>query len=173
MPGTQGKHGEGERTMKILNVFRSSTEALRTRAAFKRILTSRSILLLIASIALTAIFLTGPAPVGYTHRKRKYCVALIRAEPGAVSPRFKAINAAMAGDTINVAAGTYTETVTVNKQVFLRGANTGVNACGVRGAESIVQGSEAQHLSWSRSMTSSSTDSPSRARPTPTNSVLA
>jgi hypothetical protein len=39
-----------------------------------------------------------------------------------------AINAAMPGDTINVAPGTYNEKVQVNKTVILRGAQAGVDA---------------------------------------------
>ncbi|RLC91893.1 MAG: hypothetical protein DRI39_09405, partial [Chloroflexi bacterium] len=54
-----------------------------------------------------------------------------------------AIDAAASGDTIVVAAGTYTEKVTVNKAVTLRGANADVSAGatpGTRGPESIIQG---------------------------------
>ena len=53
-----------------------------------------------------------------------------------------AINAATAGDTIIVAAGwTSTETVTVNKQLTIRGANAGVAGNGVRpAAESTLTG---------------------------------
>lgn len=54
-----------------------------------------------------------------------------------------AINTAAAGDTIMVAAGTYTELLTVNKSVTLSGANAGLTANGaanraLRGAESII-----------------------------------
>ena len=52
----------------------------------------------------------------------------------------KAVNCALAGDTIMVAAGTYNENVAVNKAVILLGANAGVDGRGVRGAESIVNG---------------------------------
>jgi parallel beta-helix repeat protein len=53
-----------------------------------------------------------------------------------------AINAASDGDTINVADGTYTETVTVNKQVTLLGANHDVDPAGSsdRGGESVIDG---------------------------------
>ncbi|GEM_PF-3142808 len=53
-----------------------------------------------------------------------------------------AIDDATAGDTINVAAGTYTETITVNKDVTLTGANQGVDPAGStdRGSESLIDG---------------------------------
>jgi parallel beta-helix repeat protein len=54
-----------------------------------------------------------------------------------------AINAASAGDTINVAAGTYAEEINLNKQVTINGANAGIFAGanpGVRGAETIING---------------------------------
>lgn len=44
------------------------------------------------------------------------------------------------GDIIEVAAGTYTENVTVNKSVTIKGANFGTPGCGTRVAESIVAG---------------------------------
>lgn len=49
-----------------------------------------------------------------------------------------AISAAGPGDTINVAAGTYTENVILNKNVTLNGAQAGVNACGRSATESII-----------------------------------
>ncbi|MDM8000526.1 MAG: DUF1565 domain-containing protein [Dehalococcoidia bacterium] len=54
-----------------------------------------------------------------------------------------AINSASAGDTIHVAAGTYAQTITIDKTLALRGANNGVSAGvtpGSRGPESIIQG---------------------------------
>jgi parallel beta-helix repeat protein len=53
-----------------------------------------------------------------------------------------AINAASDGDTINIAAGAYTETVTVNKQVTLLGANHDIDPDGStdRGGESVIVG---------------------------------
>jgi hypothetical protein len=53
-----------------------------------------------------------------------------------------AVNAASAGDTIRVCAGTYNEAVTVNKSLFIRGAQAGVDARTGRtnpARESIVQ----------------------------------
>jgi hypothetical protein len=52
----------------------------------------------------------------------------------------KAINCALAGDTITVAAGAYNENVSVGKAVTLLGANAGIDARNARGAESIVNG---------------------------------
>src|SRR6185312_11512567 len=53
-----------------------------------------------------------------------------------------AVNAASPGDIINVAAGTYSELVTVNKALTLTGAKQGVNASDAsRGSgETIVNG---------------------------------
>jgi len=55
----------------------------------------------------------------------------------------KAVNCAVASDTIEVAAGTYNENVAVNKAVTVRGANAGIDARNARGAESIVNGGAA------------------------------
>ena len=49
-----------------------------------------------------------------------------------------AINAAAAGDTIRIAAGTYNEHVDVNKDVTLEGANHGIAGNGARGAETVI-----------------------------------
>ena len=51
-----------------------------------------------------------------------------------------AINAASAGDTIEVAAGTYSEHVDVSKAVTIDGANFGVDGNGAHGAESVITG---------------------------------
>jgi hypothetical protein len=54
-----------------------------------------------------------------------------------------AVTAAVAGDTINIAAGTYTEDVIVNTSVIFQGANAGIAAGvdpGVRGPESELTG---------------------------------
>ncbi len=52
------------------------------------------------------------------------------------------IDSASNGDTINIPAGTYTETVTVNKEVTLLGANHDVDPAGGldRGGESVITG---------------------------------
>ena len=51
-----------------------------------------------------------------------------------------AIAAASAGDTIRIAAGTYSEHVDVNKDVTLEGANHGIAGNGARGAETVITG---------------------------------
>ncbi len=53
-----------------------------------------------------------------------------------------AIDAASSDDTINVAAGTYTETVTLNKALTLQGPNEGIspNPPGLRAAEAVITG---------------------------------
>ena len=51
-----------------------------------------------------------------------------------------AIDAAVAGDTILIKAGTYNEHVDVNKDVTLEGANHGIAGNGVRGAETVITG---------------------------------
>ena len=51
-----------------------------------------------------------------------------------------AVNAAGDGDTILLAAGAFVGDVTVNKAVTILGANQGIDGTGVRGAESIIQG---------------------------------
>ena len=52
----------------------------------------------------------------------------------------KAVDCAIAGDTITVAAGTFNENVLVSKSLSLLGANAGVDARNPRGTESIVNG---------------------------------
>src|SRR5437867_5353990 len=49
-----------------------------------------------------------------------------------------AVNKASAGDTINVAAGTYTENVSITKSLSMNGAQAGIDARGRVGAESVV-----------------------------------
>ena len=48
------------------------------------------------------------------------------------------VNAVLAGGTVNVAAGTYNESVSASKSVTLLGANQGAAGCGSRVAESII-----------------------------------
>ena len=51
-----------------------------------------------------------------------------------------AINAGADGDLIRLAAGTYDESVTLDKNIEIDGANSGTSGTGVRGAESIIRG---------------------------------
>jgi Ca2+-binding RTX toxin-like protein len=51
-----------------------------------------------------------------------------------------AINAAVAGDTIMLAAGTYNENIVLDRAVTIMGANHGVMGTGTRGAESVITG---------------------------------
>jgi parallel beta-helix repeat protein len=49
-----------------------------------------------------------------------------------------AVNAAVSGDTITVAAGTYNEAITINKALTLLGAQADIDARGRSGSESII-----------------------------------
>jgi len=52
----------------------------------------------------------------------------------------EAIDAAIAGDTVNVAAGNYPENINLNISLALRGAQAGVDACGRVAGESTITG---------------------------------
>ncbi|HEY5383094.1 MAG TPA: right-handed parallel beta-helix repeat-containing protein, partial [Candidatus Paceibacterota bacterium] len=86
-----------------------------------------------ASAAITAAFLILPS----------FAFAAIISVPSGQPTIQAAVNAAAAGDTIIVAAGTYTEQVLVNKKLRINGANAGISVGatpGTRGIESIVDG---------------------------------
>lgn len=53
----------------------------------------------------------------------------------------EAVDAALSGHVLQVAAGAYAETVTINKSLEIRGANAGVSGCATRSTESVLQGS--------------------------------
>jgi hypothetical protein len=71
-----------------------------------------------------------------------YCVGSGQSDPYSVvyCSIQDAITDATAGDTIEVAAGTYTETVAVDEQVTLLGANQDVGPDKPRGGESVIDG---------------------------------
>lgn len=70
---------------------------------------------------------------------RSINVSINDAETGFLTIQ-EAINAATSSDTINVAAGTYTEDITVDRSLTLKGPNAGINSRGVRGSEAIING---------------------------------
>lgn len=53
-----------------------------------------------------------------------------------------AIAAAQPGDVINVAAGTYTEDITIAKNITLKGPNAGISGTGTRVAEAVLSNSK-------------------------------
>ena len=69
---------------------------------------------------------------------RQYLAARIAGSPTAYATIQAAVNAAAPGATINVDAGTYAESIVINKTLTLRGAQAGVDGRGTRSAESII-----------------------------------
>ena len=57
---------------------------------------------------------------------------------GAYTTIQAAINAAQAGDTISVVAGTYNEALIIDKALTIQGANVGISGTGARGAETTL-----------------------------------
>src|SRR5438034_7527730 len=92
--------------MKIRNNFRSSTEASWKSTGLKRILTSRSslLLLLLASIVLIGVSITGPAGLVTRNVSANTLCVNPAGSGGCFSSIQAAVNAANPGDTINVAA---------------------------------------------------------------------
>ena len=72
--------------------------------------------------------------------KRIDSMAILNVGNSGFSTIQAAVDAATAGDTILIAAGSYSENVTINKAVSLLGANAGVAGNAVRSAESSVLG---------------------------------
>lgn len=80
--------------------------------------------------------LTGVGQIGFAD-----LTVFLVADGGDYSTLASAVGAASAGDEVLLAAGTYTETVTINKQLAIHGANAGLAAGDAgRGAESIIDG---------------------------------
>ena len=80
--------------------------------------------------------LTGVGQIGFAD-----LMVFLVADGGANGTLASAVGAASAGDEVLLAAGTYTETVTINKQLAIHGANAGLAAGDAgRGAESIIDG---------------------------------
>src|SRR5262245_15583901 len=98
----------------------------------------RRIIVLAVAVAFMALAIFAPkTPVARNASAATLCV-----NPGGTGGCFSsiqaAVNAASPGDTINVAAGTYTEMVHINKTVSLRGAQAGVDARTRAASESIL-----------------------------------
>ena len=83
---------------------------------------------------LVSVFVSAAALAAAQHAM----AATIHVNPGESIQA--AVNAASAGDIIVIAAGTYTENVTINKALTFQGANFGVSGNATRGAESTING---------------------------------
>jgi parallel beta-helix repeat protein len=96
-----------------------------------------SIVILAALVGIAAL-----VPTGWSGSPRSVSAATLCVNPGGTGGCFNsvqaAVNAAALGDTINVAAGNYNETVTVNKSLIINGAQAGVDARARLGSESVM-----------------------------------
>lgn len=113
-----------------------TTQSISRAAAGIRYLTSRRWIILSAGLALLSL------SAAFSFGLRSVSAATLNV-PGTYPTIQAAVNAAAPGDTIIVAAGTYTETVTIpaaKTGLIIRGAQAGVDARNPRGAESIVNG---------------------------------
>ena len=91
----------------------------------------------LSTATLVAVFLFSASPV--------FAAGPVCTVPGTYATIQAAVNDAGC-TTINVAAGTYTENVTIPRALILNGAKVGVDARTRSGSESIIDGSGAANI---------------------------